>query len=1056
MNRNRKLIASLVGIVALTNTVMPVCAEPKQPTLEYGEDFEFHLNDTENVKEQGNINLLNPSVGLVSNSNNMNDNVLVPELSGPNLDSNSNNVTNNGVPYMIQPNDTLSSIAKKNNTTVEKLMETTGLTNPNKIKAGDILVSPYITEEFVLSKGQDPEQNEKQYMKIGVIKRNLTESERNILRSLFNAEEYAKMYPDVAEACNRSIDPHSTFEQKLFNHFIDTGIWEGRQPSESFSVAAYASAYSDLKKAFGSNIVEYYKHYYNTTVNGNENRTITTVQKAQDAGIKVTDFSGNTVAVDEAGNIVTGEKADKIAAEKNLGEPFRAFIMPIPKVTVSADFNEETEKEETEKEEETQAPSSEDKKETSTPVAPTKTFAEAYKEWLASEPIGGSGNVYMVWYAKEPDLADYSDGREFLAKKEAWEKEMPDYDAYLAKTAYASDYEAWQAKEPKLADYTILVGTDSAEDKYNEDFAKWQELAPKPEDYIQYTSFEADYKAWLDKAPVPVEGKYETTEKAMEAYNEAHTKWEANAPKQSDYFDEEGYNNAVTEWTNKTPQKDDYCDPEGYAAAVAKYERENPKPDKSTFFNENLYQAALTEHAAEEPKFEDYFDDTAYTLACNDYQYEIEWYEREKTKYDAQKAAYNEYVTAKAAYDEAKSQWESEKATYDAEFAKIEAINKPKREKYEADLAKYNEYLAWENATAEEYLDSGIIVSYQDEQGCVYYRYEFENGSCYQDTELENVFWCAHTDIGSGKLYEGSDAQIPEKPEEPAYEQLPEGVIDPGEFTQKEPQVVEDPGEFTETHPEAPLESDYAYQGTDRKTATELYNNDHAKWEQKSPSEDDDEFYDITRYNKALANWEASYPKETDYYNSTKYDSLDAAKAAYDKAVADHEAVKPSEQAYVKESAGDATDKASALKAFEDATASYTEENPEPTKEEYTSNVMTDEEKAEYDKAVEDYNDAEPSETDSKYVEEAKETEEYKDVVAKHEADKPDQSTYVDDKYADDAAAESAFNSDHSTWEGEKPSEDSYIADTTYAEDLGAWEESEPDFNEYFGIEVAE
>ena len=66
MNRNRKLIASLVGIVALTNTVMPVCAEPKQPPLEYGEDFEFHLNNTENVKEQGNINLLDPSVGLVS------------------------------------------------------------------------------------------------------------------------------------------------------------------------------------------------------------------------------------------------------------------------------------------------------------------------------------------------------------------------------------------------------------------------------------------------------------------------------------------------------------------------------------------------------------------------------------------------------------------------------------------------------------------------------------------------------------------------------------------------------------------------------------------------------------------------------------------------------------------------------------------------------------------------------------------------------------------------------------------------------------------------------
>ena len=1023
MNRNRKLIASLVGIVALTNTVMPVCAAPKQPTLEYGEDFEFHLNDTENVNEQGNINLLDPSVGLVSNSNNMN---------------------NNGVPYQIQPHDTLSSIAMANNTTVEMLMETTGLTNPNKIKAGDILVSPHITEEFVLSKGQDPKQNEKKRAKVvEVSKREITESDRNILRSLFNAEEYAKMYPDVAEACKGSIDP-LTFEQKLFYHFINNGIWEGRQPSESFSVAAYASAYSDLKKAFGSHIVEYYKHYYNTTVIGNENRTITTVQKAQDAGIKVTDFSGNTVAVDEAGNIVTGEKADKIAAEKNLGTPIGPVITTIPNVTVSADFNEETEKEE-----ETQAPSSEDKKEPSAPVAPTKTFAEAYKEWLADKPVGGSANVMESWKRREPNLADYADGREFLAKKEAWEKERPDYDAYLATTAYADDYAAWQAREPKLADYTILIGNLTATEKYYKDFAIWQELAPKPEDYIQYTSFEADYKAWFDSAPVPVEGKYETAEKAMEAYNEAHSEWEANAPKQSDYFDEEGYNNAVTDWTNNAPKQSDYGRFDEYAAAVAAYESEHPEPDKSTFFDKDSYDIALTEHAAEEPQFTNYFLQEEYTAAQTEY-----------TDYRNQLAAYEAYETAKNEYDAAKSKWESEKATYDAEFAKIEAINKPKREKYEADLAKYNEYLAWQNATAEEYLDSGIIVSYQDEQGCVYYRYEFDDkGKFYQNTDLEEIFRCARTDIGIGKLYEGPDAQIPKEPTEPTYEQLPEGVIDPGDFTQVEPQVVEEP-DPVENPEENQIEylTELATKGnaTNKASAESLFNTAHSQWEQNKPSEDDDYFYDITGYNEALAEWEANKPNESGYYNNEKYDSLDAAKAAYEKAVADHEAAKPSEQDFVKESAGDATDKETALKAFEEDTASYTEESPEPTEEEYTSNVITEEEKAQYKQAVVEHNAAEPSVTDSKYVEEAKETEEYKDVVAKHEADKPDQSTYLDDMYETEADAVNAHEEDHSGWEGEKPSEDSYIADTTYADDLEAWKESDPDFNEYFGIEAQE
>ena len=991
MNRNRKLIASLVGIVALTNTVMPVCAAPKQPTLEYGEDFEFHLNDTENVNEQGNINLLDPSVGLVSNSNNMN---------------------NNGVFYQIQPNDTLSSIAKRNNTTVEKLMATAGITNPNKIKAGDILVSPHITEEFVLSKGQDPKQNKKQYMTIGVVNRELTQSERNILSSLFNAEEYAKMYPDVVEACKGSLDL-LTFEQKLFYHFINIGIWEGRQPSESFSVAAYASAYSDLKKAFGSHIVDYYKHYYNTTVIGNENRTITTVQKAQDAGIKVTDFSGNTVAVDEAGNIVTGEKADKIAAEKNLGTPIGSVITTIPNVTVSADFNEETEKEE-----ETKAPSSEEKEESSAPVAPTKTFAEAYNEWLASKPVGGSANVMESWKKREPNLADYADGRAFLAKKEAWEKEMPDYDAYLATTAYASDYEAWLAEEPKLANYTILIGNQTAEKKYNEDYEAWQELAPKPEDYIQYTSFEADYNAWLAAAPVPVEGKYETAEKAMEAYTEAHTEWEANKPKQSDYFDEEGYNKAVTEWTNKTPKKENYHNYEGYVDAVAKYERENPKPARSDYFNEKLYQAALTEHAAEEPQFTNYFLQEDYTAAQTAY-----------TDYCNQLAAYEAYETAKNEYDAAKSKWESDTAAY---------------EEYLTKNAIYTEYEAWQNATAEEYFDKDIITIYTGEQGCVYYQYKFnDRGDLYQSTDLEEVFRCAQADIGGARDYYNN----------PPIE--PTEVQNPGDFTQVEPTEVSKPDEK-----EDPEKNQINYltglakegNATDKASAESLFNTAHSQWVESTPSSDDDEFYE--GYAEALAEWEASYPEETDYYNIEKYDSLDAAKAAYEKAVADHEAAKPSEQDYVKESAGDATDKESALKAFEEDTASYEAENPEPTESEYTSNVMTEEEKAEYDKAVEDYNAAEPSVTDDKYVGEAKETKEYKETVVKHEADKPDQSTYVDDMYPTEDDAVCAFIEDHSDWETAEPSEDIYIADTTYADDIATWEESAPDFNEYFGIEA--
>lgn len=983
MNRNRKLIASLVGIVALTNTVMPVCAAPKQPILEYGEDFEFHLNDTENVNEQGNINLLNPSVGLVSNSNNMN---------------------NNGVPYQIQPNDTLSSIAMKNNTTVEKLMETTGITNPNKIKAGDILVSPHITEEFVLSKGQDSEQMKKNYIASElkkqtisqIHKRTITDSEKMILRSLFNAKEYAKMYPDVAEACKGSIDP-LTFEQKLFYHFINNGIWEGRQPSASFSVAAYASAYSDLRESFGSNIVDYYTHYYNTTVTGNENRTITTVQKAQDAGIKVTDFGGNTVAVDASGNIVTGEEADKIVAEKNLSVQTGPIETPIPKIELTFEVDEETKKEE-----DAQAPSSEEKEELSTPVAPTKTYKEAYLEWLAKEPVGGSGNVYLAWEAKKPKLEDYADGRAFLAKKEAWEKEMPDYDAYLAKTAYASDYEAWQAKEPKLADYTILIGNQTATEKYNEDYAAWQELAPKPEDYIQYTSFEADYKAWLDSAPVPVEGKYETAEKAMEAYNKAHSEWEANAPKQSDYFDEEGYNQAVTEWTNNAPKQENYYDEEGYATAVENYN--NSKPKRENYIDNEAYSNAIEMHENEKPEWEDYFKQDEYMAAQDAY-----------TEYSEKLEAYEAYKTAKTEYD-------SEKAKYDAYKA------------WEATQAfEYGPYITLKYCFCGVYYDKHSDAL-QAQEAC-------RNSSLDYEVVVPEIEKCY---FYKEQEFTDEDAALIAAREGSKPTDLPKDT----ENAPVEPEVVESPGNPVENPDDNQINylTELAKNNgaMDKDSAMNVYKDALAAWELDEPKQEN--FPDDFSYQSALDEWENSQPDKRDYFNNE----------TYEQAVADHEAVKPSEQDFVKESAGDAIDKEAALKAFEEATGSYTAENSEPVESEYTSNVMTDGEKAQYDKAVKDYNDAEPSETDSKYVEEAKATEEYKETVAKHEADKPDQSTYVDDMYETEAAAESAFNSDHRDWECEKPSEYDYIINTTYADDLEAWIDSEPDFNEYFGIEAQE
>lgn len=50
---------------------------------------------------------------------------------------------------------------------------------------------------------------------------------------------------------------------KLFHHFVNYGMAEGRQGSAEFNVQAYIANNSDLKSAFGDNLKCYYDHYVN-------------------------------------------------------------------------------------------------------------------------------------------------------------------------------------------------------------------------------------------------------------------------------------------------------------------------------------------------------------------------------------------------------------------------------------------------------------------------------------------------------------------------------------------------------------------------------------------------------------------------------------------------------------------------------------------------------------------------------------------------------------------------------------------------------------------------
>lgn len=71
---------------------------------------------------------------------------------------------------------------------------------------------------------------------------------------VFNPSYYATNYTDLKKA-------FGTNEGKLWKHFIDYGMKEGRRASSNFVLAIYKSRYQDLNKAFGNDNKKYYEHY---------------------------------------------------------------------------------------------------------------------------------------------------------------------------------------------------------------------------------------------------------------------------------------------------------------------------------------------------------------------------------------------------------------------------------------------------------------------------------------------------------------------------------------------------------------------------------------------------------------------------------------------------------------------------------------------------------------------------------------------------------------------------------------------------------------------------
>ena len=112
-----------------------------------------------------------------------------------------------------------------------------------------------------------------------VVYSNVSASEIELLKSIFDFDYYKTQNPELVDLLGDNYNA-------LFEHFYKYGLFEGRTCNANFDPAAYASAYSDLKSAFGTDILSYYKHYV-TEGKNDPNRQITTLKACADNGITV-------------------------------------------------------------------------------------------------------------------------------------------------------------------------------------------------------------------------------------------------------------------------------------------------------------------------------------------------------------------------------------------------------------------------------------------------------------------------------------------------------------------------------------------------------------------------------------------------------------------------------------------------------------------------------------------------------------------------------------------------------------------------------------------------
>lgn len=127
---------------------------------------------------------------------------------------------------------------------------------------------------------------------------------------IIDVEAYKAAYSDLAAAFGDN-------EAAYIEHYLTTGIYEGRTKGVLFDPLAYAEAYSDVGDAFGDNVLEIVSHY--VTFGAAENRTVGTAAGYADIAQAKEQTGGQKAAAVRGGSspVGNGSTAGSVPAAGN-------------------------------------------------------------------------------------------------------------------------------------------------------------------------------------------------------------------------------------------------------------------------------------------------------------------------------------------------------------------------------------------------------------------------------------------------------------------------------------------------------------------------------------------------------------------------------------------------------------------------------------------------------------------------------------------------------------------------------------------------------------------